>query len=165
MVDTRPSPLWNVANGVITALAAVIAFFGTQLWSQGQRIAELISDSNAHHEQDVKVGAQIGKIDERQEHNTRDIAILSGQNSTQDSELAGLSSRLDKQRELFDAADARIVRQLDLTASDKDVTRLEKEISATVEAQAGSIQAEIVRLSKEVDRLNAELDRLKNPPH
>ena len=133
MTEPTHNPLWNVANGIIAAMATVLGFFGAQLWSQGQKLSELTADEAAHQREDEKELRVINRIDERQERNTRDVSILFGQNATQDAITKAVDVRVDKIRGLMDEGDA----------------RLEKEI------QSGA-------LTKEVDRLAKELDNLRN---
>ena len=133
MTEPTHNPLWNVANGIIAAMATVLGFFGAQLWSQGQKLSELTADEAAHQRENEKELRVIDRIDERQERNTRDVSILFGQNATQDALTKAVDVRVDKIRGLMDEGDA----------------RLEKEI------QSGA-------LTKEVDRLAKELDNLRN---
>ena len=122
------NPLWNVANGIIAAMATVLGFFGAQLWSQGQKLSELTADEAAHQREDEKQVRIIDRIDERQERNTRDVSILFGQNATQDALTKAVDVRVDKIRGLMDEGDARLEKEIQSGALTKEVDRIAKEL-------------------------------------
>ena len=128
MTEPTHNPLWNVANGIIAAMATVLGFFGAQLWSQGQKLSELTADEAAHQREDEKQVRIIDRIDERQERNTRDVSILFGQNATQDALTKAVDVRVDKIRGLMDEGDARLEKEIQFGALTKDVDRIAKEL-------------------------------------
>ena len=128
MTEPTHNPLWNVANGIIAAMATVLGFFGAQLWSQGQKLSELTADEAAHQREDEKQVRIIDRIDERQERNTRDVSILFGQNATQDALTKAVDVRVDKIRGLMDEGDARLEKEIQSGALTKEVDRIAKEL-------------------------------------
>ena len=128
MTEPTHNPLWNVANGIIAAMATVLGFFGAQLWSQGQKISELTADDASHQRENEKELRVINRIDERQERNTRDVSILFGQNATQDAITKAVDVRVDKIRGLMDEGDARLEKEIQSGALNKEVDRLAKEL-------------------------------------
>ena len=128
MTEPTHNPLWNVANGIIAAMATVLGFFGAQLWSQGQKLSELTADEAAHQREDEKELRVIDRIDERQERNTRDVSILFGQNATQDALTKAVDVRVDKIRGLMDEGDARLEKEIQSGALTKEVDRIAKEL-------------------------------------
>lgn len=161
-----PSPFWNVANGLITVMGAALAFFGTKLWAQGQKIAELTAESVAHEREDDQERKIVDQLGERQLVNIKSISETGGDNRAQNAMIAATNDRIDHLRRLRDEDVEENRRHVSEMATGRDVEKLEKEFAASQTTQAASIQTDIGRLNKEIDRLNAIIDHFRSPsPH
>jgi len=89
VTENGRSPIWNIANSILAILAAALGFFATQLWNQGQKLAELMAEIGAHEKNDDHTQIVINRIEERQEINTKTVQINTA-------EITELDRRVDR---------------------------------------------------------------------